>query len=488
MQPYYPETVFDAAIELLNQAESEFGFNYNEQIQYVLAAHLGQYIKRVQRGQPTFFPDYYSLEVEWRREFHFLRSQSELLKEHCGVGISDDEIAYLSVFVRSGVNHVSDPMIHLTVCSTSYTTAAGIGRFICNYSHTRNIHFVDPSTHGSLIPALEESLSKHHGTRGNIVLVDMLYVADLEKKLLDSTGVKCRIIPFVDQILLFEAYAATAEFCDDIDILCGKILAKYRLRMNSMLDSLSTVFPQTSSEAEYENEKIVVFTVCATGIGTAVNIKTLLEQSLPYTPQLEIISLGASADIPDLAAKYGHNLKLIVGTTDPNISGVPFLQADRVFTDEGMRLIYAILNGWFPDSKVPNQLVFPADREYDELISQGIEYLAPSIPALESIEQINIFIEYLENVVYTAKLTRDAKVRIFMHSFSMLERVVTDTQMEMSTEFEVHISKDIAWFARVCAALDYAFVGTDISISRAEKYFCMLSLPKQNDLGSFIVL
>ena len=52
-----------------------------------------------------------------------------------------------------------------------------------------------------------------------------------------------------------------------------------------------------------------------------------------------------------LAEQYGSSLRLVVGTVEPNIPGVPFITADRVFSREGIMAIASIVDDWGMDTK-----------------------------------------------------------------------------------------------------------------------------------------
>ena len=56
--------------------------------------------------------------------------------------------------------------------------------------------------------------------------------------------------------------------------------------------------------------------------------------------KIKIINPNTTQSMTDsvekLAEQYGSSLRLVVGTVEPNIPGVPFITADRVFSREGI--------------------------------------------------------------------------------------------------------------------------------------------------------
>lgn len=102
--------------------------------------------------------------------------------------------------------------------------------------------------------------------------------------------------------------------------------------------------------AEQTPEKVILST-CITGIGSARTIQEILQKRLAYITRLHVVAVSALDSVEKLAEQYGSSLRLVVGTVEPNIPGVPFITADRVFSREGIMAIASIVDDWGMDTK-----------------------------------------------------------------------------------------------------------------------------------------
>lgn len=80
------------------------------------------------------------------------------------------------------------------------------------------------------------------------------------------------------------------------------------------------------------------------------NIQEILQKRLAYIPRLHVVAVSALDSMEKLTEKYGSSLRRVVGTVEPNIPGVLFITADRVFSREGILAIASIVDDWGMDA------------------------------------------------------------------------------------------------------------------------------------------
>ena len=102
-----------------------------------------------------------------------------------------------------------------------------------------------------------------------------------------------------------------------------------------------------------------------------------------------------------LAEQYGSSLRLVVGTVEPNIPGVPFITADRVFSREGIMAIASIVDDWGMDTK---QMLSGQEEtsggETISLLAQSLRYIAPHVEQQLAIDCIETMTRQLETGYY----------------------------------------------------------------------------------------
>ena len=230
--------------------------------------------------------------------------------------------------------------------------------------------------------------------------------------------------------------------------------------------------------AEQTPEKVILST-CITGIGSARSIQEILQKRLAYIPRLHVVAVSALDSMEKLAEKYGSSLRLVVGTVEPNIPGVPFITADRVFSREGILAIASIVDDWGMDAgQAITGQAESAGRETISLLAQSLRYIAPHVEQQMAIDCIETMTQQLESGYYRRTLPQDVRVRLFMHAASMLERIVDGNPLAMEPELEDLVRQNAAWFARLQALITASFAPFGYEIPQAEVFCFMLSLPQ----------
>ncbi len=136
--------------------------------------------------------------------------------------------------------------------------------------------------------------------------------------------------------------------------------------------------PCAKKYAEQTPEKVILST-CITGIGSARTIQEILQKRLAYIPRLHVVAVSALDSVEKLAEQYGSSLRLVVGTVEPNIPGVPFITADRVFSREGASWPSPpswTIGAWTPSRCSPGRRE-TSGGETISLLAQSLRYRAP---------------------------------------------------------------------------------------------------------------
>jgi transcriptional regulatory protein LevR len=176
--------------------------------------------------------------------------------------------------------------------------------------------------------------------------------------------------------------------------------------------------------------------------------------------------------------KYGQELKLIVGTVNPDIPEIPFISADRVFTTHGILCISSILDDLSYNIFNTNS---DSDKtttdELDSILLENFNLIAPNVDRDTSVSCILSMIKALEVEYYKKPLPDEMRTRVFMHAASMLERIANGWPLEMEDEHEDVILQNKNWFMILENTIRTSFIPLEYEIPRSECFFFMLSLP-----------
>lgn len=468
--------------EFLSRAAYSLEKEYPAITATLLAMHISQYVSRMRSEQPVFPFRVGGVVKNYAREMEFLQKNSQWLQAALKTKLSGDEMSCLAIFLHEAGEKRDTPPVWLTLVSGCDGVAAGMARHLNAIYRATYVHWVDSAADGLLFRAVCDSVAAFHGAAGNLIFTDIKALATLEPELVRTTGVTCRVIPVLEQKLLFSAgRIAMNPVSTDLDAIRHQLLRDYAHMMGHFFQSSGVGLAAMQEPCGEAPEKIIL-SICVTGIGSAKAIRDILIQRLSYLPHLRVVACSSLEDVARLAASYGGALKLIVGTVDPHIPGVPFLTADRVFSSSGMTAIVSLLDDWNAgDGETLVRESAVGEAELAGLLAESLRFLAPHIshePAMRCIEHMA---RELETNRYHRPLPQDVYSRLFMHAASMLERIADGNPLALEPEHEALIAEKADWFGYLQALIRRAFAPFGTEIPRAELFYFMLSLPETLD-------
>lgn len=485
---YNPEIVngmclpgtWQAAWDLLGEATKELGVIYTPNAALFLAMHLSQYINKSLEGEFVFPLELNRIVSKDNQELRFLQEHKEWLEKKIGCAISRDELRLIFLILEQLKNAQEAPSVWLTLISRDHAIADAMGKFVTDLYCFNNISIVHNDrgySSAQIMSALCNELKMHHGKNGNVILTDIKILASEENELIRKTGVDCRIIPVMEQNLLMAACKASQNFDTNPDEV-------YAYAMNAFVGGINRIMEdsginQQPVAAQAESGEVIVLVTCSSGIGSARGIRNILVQRLAYIPNIKIVTASSFDSGAQLKKLYGGRIKLIVGTVDLKIPGVPFISASRVFTHDGMLTIYAMLD---------NVSNFMGERDKDsgdsvmQSLLDNFILIAPNINKEAAVTGIAAFIDRLEAHAYGSAFTEDVRAHIFMHCTYMFERIAKNEDLEISGTEELRISERQAWFERLSSIAAESFVGLP-AVPRGELYYLMASLPSEHSIA-----
>lgn len=165
----------------------------------------------------------------------------------------------------------------------------------------------------------------------------------------------------------------------------------------------------------------VIITTCITGIGTASKIKDLLnkcfsEDEVKVTAY-DYESLKENGKEDFVFKQY--NVKLIIGTNDPQINGVPFISLENLIMKKADVVLANTLKGI-----VDNNIIEKINKEAIKLftLENVLNYLTILNPD-KIVDQVEDALITLERSL-GFKLENDLKISLYIHISCMIERLV----------------------------------------------------------------
>lgn len=466
--------------ELLSRAAYELEKEYPAITATLLAMHISQYVSRMRSEQPVFPFRVSSIVKSYTREIDFLQKNCEWLSMALKTPLSLDEISCLAIFLHQTGEQIEKPPVWLTLVSGCDGVAAGMAQYLNGIYCSTNVHWVSSGADSLMFRALCDNILAFHGEAGNLVFTDIKELVTLESELSRTTGVPCRVIPVLEQRLLLAASRISMNpVCKDLDAIRQQLFFEYAHSIGSLFQSYGVDPAAMQGKDGGEAPQKIILSICVTGIGSAKAIRDILLNRLSYIPHLRVVACSSLENIEQIAQTYADSLKLVVGTIDPHIPGLPFVTADRVFSGAGMAAIASLLEDWNPaegERRVSDSAV--SERELDGLLAESLRFIAPHITHEPTMQCIGQMAHALETAYYHKPLPQDLRIRLFMHAASMLERIFTGNTLPLEPEHEAAIAEKRSWFCYLQAVIEKAFQSFGVQIPRTEVFYFMLSLPE----------
>jgi sigma-54 dependent transcriptional regulator of gfr operon len=173
---------------------------------------------------------------------------------------------------------------------------------------------------------------------------------------------------------------------------------------------------------KYDKEKKdAIIVTCMTGIGMAVKIRDLLAECL-VNNDIEIIAYDYNKlmgnGIEDEIFK-NYNVKLIIGTSSPDIMNISFLSLEDLILGKGYSILEKALINITEEKNVKeiNQAIIKL-FSFQNVI-KNITILNPD----KIIDQVEIIINKLEMNLAVC-FTNDLKISLYIHICCLMERLV----------------------------------------------------------------
>lgn len=469
--------VMAVASELIRLASNKFNYIYPDIICNTLALYLQQIKFQGLVNQAYSTPHLHLLANAFDGKKRFVQSVLPMLNKALDISLTDDEATIIALLLETHEGTESKKHVGLIIMGHGASTASSVAEFTNQVMLTNIVRAVDVPIDISQEQALDQLCqltTQIDEGKGVIVLTDSDNFEYHEKELRKRSGVRCRVAPCMGTAMALELCKSIITTDDDLDTIFFSCIESYRNYIYSIFHRAdNTVVPRASADSG----RNVILTCCITGTGSARRIREWLLQFPAVYMNTEIIPIGLREDIYDLAGRLGSRLKIIIGFTDPEINGVPFVSMEKVTSQEGINRIIMILKGWSsPELDVHwSQEDLPLHIRFQQ-IAQRLTYFAPSIDPKQAAEQADYIVRSLRKIC-PRELPSDLQVRIYIHVVTMFERLNTQEPMPMPEDEVGMICRNREFFDQITAILETACKNLNLELQPSEAYYFLLALP-----------
>jgi len=333
----------------------------------------------------------------------------EIVESNLNITLNKFAIIYILIYIKSFNRESSLDQINAVIIAHGYSTASSIAgvanRMLGDYVFEAFDMSLELST-TEICKNLNTYIETIDTTKGLIILVDMGSLKNIYKG--------------IDK-----------EFYGDIAII-NNISTQLALDVGNRIINNQSI-QQIAKEVVEENicsfdyipskrrKKDAIITTCFTGIGTAKKIKDLLERCFS-NKEVKVMAYDYEKLKGNGKEDYvfkQYNIRLIIGTSDPKIEGIPYISVEDMIMRKG-------------DITLTNSLSNIVDAGIIDKINREIVKLFTLENVLNYLTILNPekIIEQVEQALYNLeiglgfKFKNDLKISLYIHICCMIERLV----------------------------------------------------------------
>lgn len=263
--------------------------------------------------------------IQYLKETKFADDLLGMIQD--SLSISGDVIdrLFLQLYLISVVKVTRANLIHCLVMAHGYSTASSIATVINKMLGKPILDYIDMPLNVDINQIGQEVtgyINRKTINTGLILMVDMGSLKNIHHFIHTNVDFPIGIISNVStQMALF----------------VGEKVIQQEEIQTIISDASKQVLPEGTFFYPEKTKKNLIITCCNTGIGTAKQIKQLLDNSIPDNLDVVVNAYEyASLRVPDqtMTLTKTFNVLTVVGTMDPKIPDVPFIPLEKLILGE----------------------------------------------------------------------------------------------------------------------------------------------------------
>lgn len=344
------------------------------------------------------------------KEYLLVKKMINIIQANLDIKFNEMAYIYFTLYIRTVSNRSHADEINSIIIAHGYSTASSISsvanRLLGHFLFEAFDMPIELPTKDIMIMVVDY-IKTIDTSKGTFILVDMGSLEEIYKSLLNVVEGDMVIINNI-----------TTQLALDVGnrIILGQ----------PMEQIIKEAVKQNNSRYKFikskTNRKNTILTTCMTGIGTANKIKLLLSECLGAS-KTDIVAYDyyklKNNGINEEVFK-NCNVKLIIGTSNPGVQGVPYLSLEELITGKGQNILSCILSNLidsFAIEHINNEVIKMFSLQN---VINHLTILNPD-KIIDIVEGVVLRLERGLNL----KFENELKISLFIHISSMIERIIT---------------------------------------------------------------
>lgn len=461
------EFVDPKIIELTNQlyqiVHERFGDALEQNFLYAMSLHISSFMKKIQLGDIRYSNDNIREMVHsYPEELALAHEIRQHIAHFFQVEIPQAEEDYLAVLLISLRNASMTGKIGVVVAAHGESTARSMVDVVKSLLGVDQIAAVDMPLDMSPKVAYDkvvEAVKRVHDYSGVLLMVDMGSLATFQDQIQRDTGIKVRTLDMVTTPNVLEAARKASVIGSDLD---------------SIYDALRTFrgYGHVAEKAKDTNKERVILAICASGEGTAQQVKKIIETSLgqQHIDDLNVLTLSVvelSTRLADLVERY--EIIASTGVVDPKIDA-PFISLERFINADTDELIdYLLMESTFEAQLLDEDRMIDqvsAKQACQRFMAEGLTFFNPD----KLIDPLWTFASQLLEVWKIQDETYAFRTNLVTHCSNLFERALLKRPLSATSE-QIQAMYTFSGYAFLHRELVKLMTPFGLDIAESEEYY-----------------
>lgn len=359
--------IVDGVDALLKQTSRQFNRVYPESTFYGLCLHLSSTLERRKAAKQRLSNERILDVVQNHREEYAICMQfASAMEKELGVPMSIDEAVLLTLFLcEDNETHKAEDGPVVLIAMHGDSTASSVADVVNSLAGCGNTYAYDMPLDKDMQQACDElkaMIQELDRGQGILLLYDMGSLRTMAEVISKETGVQIRTVAVPGTLIAVDCSrkAASASSLEEL----------HEDAMGSCRDFYTNI-AEPEGRSHHKNTPVII-TLCMTGEGGAVQMKSYLEKNAGLNG-IQVIPLSIS-DRKALLNEVNrlreeHEIRCVIGTYDPGLHGIPFISVVKLFET--------------PADKLDMLLTIPESDHTPVNYEMIFSYLSSQMPALD---------------------------------------------------------------------------------------------------------
>lgn len=392
--------------KFLKEASLQFDRIYPESTFYGLCLHLSATLERVNTAQRLSNSRIMEIVEGYREEYAFCMKFSTLIEKEFNVSLSIDEVVFITMFVCDTSLYgqpVSKPVVLIAMHGSS--TASSMADMVNSLVKSDNTYAFDMPLDMDMQKAYEElknTIQEIDRGQGVLLLYDMGSLQNMAEMVMKETGIQVKMLEIPGSLIAMDT-SRKASCLASLDELHTQVMDAYK-----------NFYAQMAENYQRQKNHKLILTLCMSGKGGAVQMKSYLEKYLSLN-DVDIIPLAISDRTVLLneinKLRQEHEILYIIGTYDPMLHGIPFISIAKLFET--------------PTDKLDILLALQHTQSPETVDFEAIyAYLSEQLPQLNTALLRRHLPKAIAQIKKCSKgLSQDQELGLFLHISCAIHRI-----------------------------------------------------------------